>query len=75
MKPDLSQSDFDGLVQRTEQLAQRTRTRFGMDQEDEASGTPFDRILQVLGQAFELFGLAVMVVILVALLCGGGSKP
>lgn len=75
MKPDLSQSDFDGLVHRTEQLAQRTRARFGMDQEDEASGTPFDWMLQILGQAFELFGLAVVVVILIALLCGGGSNP
>lgn len=75
MKPDLSQSDFDGLVQRSEHLATRTRTGLGMDTDDAPSTTPFDWMVNLLVQAAEVFGAAVLVVILVALACGGGTKP
>ena len=75
MKPDLSQSDFDGLVQRSEQLATRTRARLGMDEQGAPTSTPFDWMVDLLIQAAEVFTVAVFVVILVALACGGGTKP
>lgn len=75
MKPDLSQSDFDGLVQRSDQLTRRTRAGLGMDQEGDASGTPFDGMLQIIGRAFELLCVAVLLVIFIALAYPGGPKP
>jgi hypothetical protein len=75
MKPDLSQSDFARLVQRSEQLRKRTRVGLGMDQQGDASGTPFDRMLQVLGRGFALLCAAVLLVLLIALAFQGGPKP
>jgi hypothetical protein len=75
MKPDLSQSDFDGLVQRSNQLTAHTRARLGMEDESLPTSTPFDRMVNFLVKAAEVFGAAVLVVILVALACGGGTRP
>jgi hypothetical protein len=75
MKPDLSQSDFAGLVLRSEELAARTRAHLGLTRDEAPSGTPFDCMLRVLVQFAEIFAVAVVVVVLIALACAGGSKP
>jgi len=76
MKPDLSQSDFQGLLERSEFLTQRTRTLFGIaPAEAPASSAPLDWLYGLLRRFFALLCAAVLAITMLAVAFAGGHTP
>lgn len=73
MKPDLSQSDFDGLVSHHEHLTRSTRVLYGLEPREDQPSTPFDWLLDIARRVFEIFAIAVVAVVIVALLLSRGG--
>ncbi|WP_418132520.1 hypothetical protein ABL849_17430 [Variovorax sp. 375MFSha3.1] len=76
MKPDLSQSDFQGLLERSEFLSRRTRTLYGIaPAEPPASTTPLDWLYSLLRRVFALVCAAVLFVTMLAVAFSKGPTP
>ena len=76
MKPDLSQSDFDALHQQSEHITRSTRVLYGLEPCENVASTPFHWLRDVAVRAFEIFAIAAVVVLVVALMFSrGGPTP
>jgi len=76
MKPDLSRSDFDALQQQSERLTRSTRVLYGLEPREDVPSTPFDWLSDLAVRAFEIFAIAAVLVLVVALMFSrGGPTP